>query len=104
MVILSNYPHYIIQLGQSAKKRAFLLISQLTSAGIAVQSSLSRDTLKSQLKMANRARAKYAIILGQRELLDKCVIIKDMKTGSQETVAMKNYLLKIQGECNEKLS
>lgn len=83
---------FIVQLGSSAKKKAFYIMQQLTGAGIKVQSSLSRDSLKSQLKIASKNRVKFALIIGQRELLDKTIIIKDLSTGSQETVDMSQYL------------
>jgi len=85
-------PVYIIQLGQSAKKKALQIIQQLTSSGIAVRSSLSKDSLKSQLKTASKNNVKFALILGQRELLDKTIILKDMAAGTQETIDINQYL------------
>lgn len=83
---------YIIQLGKSAKKKAFNVIQELTSAGIYIKSSLSKSSLKSQLKAASKAKARLALIVGQRELLDDTIILKDIATGSQETLDQKNYI------------
>jgi len=86
---------FIIQLGNSAKKKAISLIRELASAKICADSSFSRDSLKSQLRAASRSGARYAIIIGQREILDNTVIIKDMQSGGQEIVDQGNYLSNI---------
>ena len=77
---------FVVQLGESAKKKSFTLLEQLIASGITTSSALSKDSLKSQLKAADRAGAKLAIIIGQREIIDKSVIIKDLRSGGQETV------------------
>jgi histidyl-tRNA synthetase len=42
--------------------------------------------LKAQLELADRMRAPMAVILGQKEVLDGTVIIRDMESGAQEIV------------------
>lgn len=83
---------FIVQLGSSAKKKAIGIIRQLSSAGIHTLSTLSRDSLKSQLRTAHKQKAKFALILGQREILDNSIILKDLATGGQETVDLNEYL------------
>ena len=41
-----------------------------------------------QLKIADKLGAKIALILGQKEALEDNVIIRDMKSGAQETVSI----------------
>lgn len=77
---------FIIQLGERAKKRAIALISQIAQNGISVNSALSKDSFRSQLRTADKSGARLSIILGARELLDHSVILKDMKSGGQETI------------------
>ncbi len=95
---------YIIQLGEKAKFKSLSLMSQLAASGISVQASLSKDTLKSQLKAADKAKARYALILGQREILDNTVMLKNLKTGSQETVPVKKLIDKILEGEDERIS
>ena len=45
-----------------------------------------QKNMKSQLKEANKLNAKYAIIIGENELANKEVIIKNMLTGNQESI------------------
>lgn len=77
---------FIVQLGDKAKKKCLNLIKKLDEAGYPTASDLSKDNLKNQLGAANRLGAKIALIMGQREVLDGTIIVKDLKDGSQETV------------------
>ena len=44
--------------------------------------------MKGQLKAADRYQAKYVLILGENELKDRTIVIKEMATGNQETIAL----------------
>lgn len=77
---------FIIQLGEKAKKMALTLIRNLSEKGIAVSCALGKMSLKSQLKAADKTGSLLALIIGQREALDKTVMIRDMRDSTQETV------------------
>jgi histidyl-tRNA synthetase len=77
---------FLVQLGDMGKKKSLKLFETLHQAGISTAESLSRDSIKAQLKIADRLGVKYSLILGQQEALDKTVIIRDMQSGVQETV------------------
>lgn len=77
---------FLVQLGMMGKKKSLKLFETLRQAGIASAESLSRDSIKAQLKIADRLQVKFSLILGQQEALDGTVIIRDMQTGVQETV------------------
>lgn len=78
----------VIQLGARAKKSGLKLIDQLNMWGLGSTGVFSRESLKSQLKFADKSGAKLAIIVGTREVYDNTVIIRDMKTGVQDTVSL----------------
>lgn len=78
---------FLAQLGNLAKKKSLKLFSELEKNGILVAESFGRGSLKSQLKVANRAGVELTLILGQKETLDGTVIVKNMLTGVQETVS-----------------
>ena len=48
--------------------------------------SFGRGSLKAQLRVANRLGSEVTVILGQKEALDDTAIVKDMVSGTQETV------------------
>lgn len=79
---------FLAQLGSLAKRKSLQLFSELEKNGILVAESFGRGTLRSQLKVANKLGVEITLILGQKETLDKTVIIKNMTTGVQETVNM----------------
>lgn len=79
---------FVVQLGEKAKKRALKLIEDLTILGFITSSALSKESLRAQLKVADRLNARYSLIVGQREVLDGSVIVRDMKSGGQENIEM----------------
>lgn len=78
---------FLAQLGNLAKKKSLKLFSELEKNGILTAESFGRGNLRSQLKLANKLGVELTLILGQKETLDKTVIIKTMTTGAQETVS-----------------
>jgi len=88
---------YIIQIGDKAKKKALPMIKLLGQRGIAVSCSFGKDSLKAQLKDANKMKARIALIIGQREALDNTIIVKDMDEATQETIGtdeLEDFLFK----------
>lgn len=76
---------FIAQLGDVARRKALALWHTLRNE-VPVVAVLSKDGLKAQLEIANRLQVRYAIIIGQKEILDKTAIIRDMEAGIQEVV------------------
>ena len=79
---------FLAQLGDLGRKRSLKLFEELRSKGLKVAEAFSKTSIKSQLKIADRLGAKIALILGQKEALEDNVIIRDMKSGAQETVSI----------------
>lgn len=78
----------IVQIGPSAKKKALKLFEDLRKSGIKVTHSFGKDSIKSQLSIGNRLKVKMALILGQKEIFDESIIIREMDSGVQETIPM----------------
>src|SRR3989338_3641663 len=83
---------FIAQLGFLAKKKALRLMADLQTSGILVATAFDRDSLKSQLKAADRLKVPLALIIGQREVIEETVILRDMADGTQEMVSFKKAL------------
>jgi histidyl-tRNA synthetase len=77
---------FLAQLGDLAKKKSLKLFGELQKNGILVAESFGRGSLKSQLRVADRLGVEVTLIVGQKEALDETAIIKDMVSGTQETV------------------
>ena len=77
---------FLIQIGDAAKKQAVILLEKLRKANILTEANLEKDNINSQIKNADRVNAPYALILGQQEVLDGMILLKDMASGLQETI------------------
>lgn len=77
---------FVAQLGQVAKKRSLSLLNELRERGIHAVGAAGKDSIKSQMKVADRLSAKYCLILGQIEVKENTIILRDMSRGSQETL------------------
>ena len=77
---------YLVHVGQLAKKKSIPLLEEFRGAGINIMSNLGKSSLSNQLEAANKLEADFALILGQKEVFEESIIIRNMKTGSQETV------------------
>lgn len=80
---------FVVAIGEKAKKNAITLIKFLVEKNISQDSALGRESLKSQLKMADKSGAKYAMIIGQKEILDGTIILRNLEVGRQETLDWK---------------
>ncbi len=86
---------FLAQLGDMGKKKCLKIMEEFRKAKIQVSESLGKDSLKDQMARASRVGAKLTVIIGQKEALDETAIIRNMKTGRQDTVDIKNIVSEI---------
>ena len=77
---------YFIQLGTEAKMKSLKVIEILRQNKIPVRQSLSKDSLGSQLAIAEKSGIPHALIFGQKEALENTILVRDMTNRSQTTV------------------
>jgi histidyl-tRNA synthetase len=77
---------FLAHLGQEPRKRVFAIFEDLRSKGYNITFNLSRNSLKQQLESANKLKVKVALILGEKEVADDEILIKEMDIGVQESV------------------
>lgn len=83
---------FLVQLGEAAKRKSLLLFESFRKAGVEAKSSLGRDSIKSQLRIAHRLGVRFALIFGQKEALDDTIILREMDTGIQETIPLEKIV------------
>lgn len=96
--ILKKPKVYFLQLGFEAKLKSLKIMEILRENKIPVYQSLSKESLSSQLANVDKVGTPYCIIFGQKEAMDGTVIVRDMKTHSQDTVKIEKlseYLKKL---------
>jgi len=83
---------FFAQLGDAARRVGLGLFEEFRKAGIPVAEAFGKNALKAQLEVANKLNVKLTLILGQKEVLDETVIVRDMDSGAQEIVDMKKIV------------
>ena len=77
---------FFVALGDEGIGAARKLVDALRIARVPADMAYEDRPMKAQLKMADRAGALYAAILGERELQDGVVTLRRLSDGRQETV------------------
>jgi histidyl-tRNA synthetase len=77
---------FFAQLGEQARKRSLFLIEDLRRNGITVYHNLAKSSLKTQLELANKKGVSHTLILGQKEMQDGTVLVRNMESGIQEII------------------
>ena len=90
--ILKKPKIYFIQLGSEAKLKSLNVIEILRKAHIPIAQSLSKDSLGSQLAIAEKLAIPYSLIFGVKEALDNAVIVRNMNNRSQDTIKLNKLL------------
>lgn len=94
-VSMTQVDVFLAQLGDMGRKKALALFEEFRQAGIPVGEAIAKASIKAQMEVANRRKAKYAVIIGQKEVLDGTAIIRDMDSGTQEIVDAKKAVHEI---------
>jgi histidyl-tRNA synthetase len=79
---------FLAQLGQLAKRKSLKLFEEFRTAKIPVTESFSKDSLKTQLRTANKLGIKWVLIFGQKEALEDFITLRDMDTGEQKEIKL----------------
>lgn len=75
-------------LGQPAKLVALKLAEELRQAGVGTLLTPGDRSFKAQLKAADRAQVKFAVILGENEVATGQAVIREMTTSQQESLPL----------------
>jgi histidyl-tRNA synthetase len=77
---------FVVYFGKTAelKDAAVRLVAELRQAGIKTEMSYGDRSPKAQMKQANASGAAYALIIGESELANDSVSMKDLRAGSRE--------------------
>ncbi len=83
---------FFAQLGDAARKVGLKLYEEFRRANIPVAEAFGKNALKGQLEAANKMEVQLTLILGQKEVLDETIIIRDMESGAQEIIDVKKVV------------
>jgi histidyl-tRNA synthetase len=83
---------FVVTLGGAAKEKSVELLYQLRQAGIRCDKDYLDKKMKAQFKAADRLNVRYTAILGDNELAENRINVKNMETGEQVEVALDTFI------------
>jgi histidyl-tRNA synthetase len=81
---------FIAAMGSRAQKISFSLTNELRRAGISAAMDYSDKSLKSQMKRADKLNSSFTLIFGDKEIDERRVELRDMKTKNQQVLSLDN--------------
>ncbi len=87
---------YGVALGDAARRAMALLINDLRAAGVSTDMAYGGRGLKGAMKGADRANARFALVLGDQELEQGTVAVKNLSDQSQQSVPLADVVPALQ--------
>lgn len=79
---------YCVPLGESAKRRLVAVAAGLRAAGVRTDIAYGGKGLKGAMKAADRSGARFALVLGERDVEAGSAQLKDLGSGEQRSVPL----------------
>src|SRR5664279_318607 len=79
---------YGVPMGATASARLAVISGELRRAGIRTDMAYGGRALKTAMKAANASGARVALVVGDRELQDGTVMVRDLRSGAQNPCAL----------------
>jgi histidyl-tRNA synthetase len=86
---------FVATLGEAAAPYALTLARDLRRAGLTCEVDARKSSLKAQLRRANSAGARFALIVGDVEVAEGCVQVKDLAAQSQEKLSRRDAVASV---------
>ena len=92
----SSIQIFVAATGVLAKKSALPLLIKLRQHGFSAIGVLGKASITEQLNRANKFKATYVLVVGDKEIKDGKVIIRTIKTGKQEWIEVGDLLPRLE--------
>ncbi|MBA8823498.1 histidyl-tRNA synthetase [Saccharopolyspora lacisalsi] len=79
---------YCVPLGEAARRHLVRVSGDLRKSGTRVEVAYGGKGLKGAMKSADRSGARFALVVGERDLESGTAQLKDLSSGEQRTVAL----------------
>ena len=77
---------FIVALGDEAEIYGFELMTNLRREGLTATMDFAKRSMKAQMKQAGKSNAKFALIIGEDEVKNKTVTVKNLSNSEQNTI------------------
>ncbi len=88
---------YVISVTDDVRMKSAEIVAMLRSAGVSADIDIMGRKMAKALKFASSARARYAVIVGSKELEEGAVTLRDMSSGEQSLVPISELAGRISG-------
>lgn len=86
--VSEDFDLFVVTMGEDADRYAVKLINDLRRNGIKVDKDYLNRKIKGQMKQADRFNAKYTVVIGDQELENNEIGVKNMISGESENVQL----------------
>ncbi|MDO4711191.1 MAG: histidine--tRNA ligase [Peptostreptococcaceae bacterium] len=83
---------FIVALGEEAKQKSIDILFKLRKKGISCDIDHLERSMKAQMKYADKIKAKYVAIIGESELQNSSLVLKNMSGSTQQTVSLEEFI------------
>jgi len=83
---------FFVNFGDQEAQNCIKLIQQLRAEGVSAELYPSSAKMQKQMKYANNRNYPFVVLLGEQELNDQTVVVKNMGSGDQQTVSQKELV------------
>ena len=83
----SSVDVYLTVLGDAAMPVAMKLAQQLRENGVKTDLEYKGRGLRAQMRTANKLNARYVVMIGEDEISNEAVTVRDMGSGDQQSIA-----------------
>ncbi|MGM0436208.1 MAG: histidine--tRNA ligase [Bacillota bacterium] len=104
---------YFIIMGDKARVKAMALMHRMRTGGITCEGDFTERSMKAQFKQSAHHDARFVVIIGEDEVNNNAVNLKDQREGTEESIAMNELYITLMErltrntrvsctDCNEK--
>ena len=96
-----NLDVYVVTLGEEAKRVGAKLLNNMRANGLRADMDYTNRKMKAQMKSADRLAANYVIVIGDEEVEEDVVMLRNMADRQQDKIATADVLQKILQDVKE---
>lgn len=89
---------FAVPIGEEARRALFRVVTALRREGVTADLAYGGKGLKNGMKSANRSGARFALLLGERDLADGVAQLKDLGSGEQISVPLDRVVAQVRAK------
>jgi len=92
---------FVVAIGDGARAASSSIVRELRDAGVPTVASLEDRPLKAQMRMAERSGARFAAIVGEREVADGVVTLRSLEDRTEDVVPAAQLAARVAAEVGD---